>query len=423
MPGSGVHDIPTVLENSAVTGVGAASDEKVMGEIREIKDTLKPIADGKAPPSQDNVEVIQPKDFLKTVLKDSGKIALKHAKDHGSKYGKKILNDVLRGDLENATETIKQMGAESPKLVKIIGKELGKNALLKAQRLDFFQRRRLLAIPGSGAPEEAMAITAADDKPELSNNGASEKFRFEGASQKITSANQLAATERASKGNVLSSFLKGAAGGTLGTTAAIIGSGLISQTGPRYSCAKNAAPEESSFLERTSRHETLKFLEVGQHRLFKTGHKAAARKGGKKGGFLKTAAAIGGAVAGGALALWGAKKVMKAPVKATPTFRYGTYQTWTDVEACEACSFVWSSVLNKANKWDRDELSNTFDDVCSDQPDIFAGPCKEMREKLNFMVTDLIAYKRVKPVCACADMGPCNKNSIAEGTQHLYGYV
>ena len=157
--------------------------------------------------------------------------------------------------------------------------------------------------------------------------------------------------------------------------------------------------------------------------MFKADHKAVARKGGKKGGVLKTVAAVGGALAGGSLALWGAKKVMKRPKPPRATFRYGTYQTWTDVEACEACSFVWSSVVNKASKWDRDELSTTFEDVCSDQPDIFAGPCKEMREKLNFMVTDLIAYKRVKPVCACADMGPCDKNSRAERTQHLYGYV
>ena len=442
-PGSGVAEIPTVLEgassSSNAPGSSDNSNEEIIKELEEVKevlhtDAINPVPPTKTPETKPEKtpakapKKVKPKDYMKTVLKDSGKIALKSTEKHAAKYGKQILDDVVTGNFKDAAGAVKEMGTTSPKLAKHIGQELGKNAILRAQQIDFgWSRRRLLGLPGSGVPEEAMLRTAEDDASEPADK-ASTEFRFAGTSQKVKSMNKATRGGRASKGGALEAFAAGAAGGAIGTGAIIVGSGLMSSPGPKYSCAKNAAPATSLLETSEARDNEVKFLEVSQHALFRADHKVVSRKGGKKGGkkkksgVVKVLAGVGGAVAGGALALFGAKKITKKP-KRVERFTYGTYQTWTDVEACEACSFVWNSVVNKANKWDRDELSTTFEDVCDDQPDIFAGPCKEMREKLNFMVSDLLAYKKVKPVCACADMGPCQKNAQAEKRQHLFGYV
>ncbi len=83
-------------------------------------------------------------------------------------------------------------------------------------------------------------------------------------------------------------------------------------------------------------------------------------------------------------------------------------QTWADVEACEACKFVWDSIASNIAQMDYDSVASAFDDVCNEQPEIFATPCEEMRKNLNYMIEDYLRYKKTKPVCSCAGMFPCD---------------
>lgn len=84
-------------------------------------------------------------------------------------------------------------------------------------------------------------------------------------------------------------------------------------------------------------------------------------------------------------------------------------QTWADVEACEACKFVWDSVATSIAQMDYDSVASAFDDVCNEQPEIFATPCEEMRRNLNYMIEDYLKYKNTISVCSCAGMFPCDK--------------
>ena len=166
VPGSGVPEIPTVLEGETAPSE-SAPDDSYAEEMEEIKIITGVLSYGSIapqnPPSQAKKpggkpakapKKVKPKDYMKTVLKDSGKIALKSTEKHAAKYGNQILDDVVTGNFKDAAGAVKEMGTTSPKLAKHIGQELGKNAILRAQQIDFgWSRRRLLAAPGSGVAE------------------------------------------------------------------------------------------------------------------------------------------------------------------------------------------------------------------------------------------------------------------------------
>merc|ERR1711871_1797724 len=84
-------------------------------------------------------------------------------------------------------------------------------------------------------------------------------------------------------------------------------------------------------------------------------------------------------------------------------------QTWADVEACEACKFIWDSIGLELASYDYDSVASAFEDKCNDQPEIFAAPCEEMRKQLAHMIDDFLIFKATTPVCVCAGMGPCDK--------------
>ena len=84
-------------------------------------------------------------------------------------------------------------------------------------------------------------------------------------------------------------------------------------------------------------------------------------------------------------------------------------QTWADVEACEACKFVWDSIAIDIAQMDYESVASAFDDVCNEQPEIFARPCEEMRSQLGWMIKDFLIYKKTSAVCSCAGMYPCDK--------------
>ena len=84
-------------------------------------------------------------------------------------------------------------------------------------------------------------------------------------------------------------------------------------------------------------------------------------------------------------------------------------QTWADVEACEACKFIWDSIGLELASQDYDSVASAFEDKCNDQPEIFAAPCEEMRKQLAHMIGDFLLFKTTTPVCVCAGMGPCDK--------------
>ena len=423
VPGSGIADLDDDDQSEAT----------IQESLEELTEAIhKPYAppDSSSKPTKDRKEEMLQKPVRKTKKDDSPKAALnkiltdieRNAEKEGVEVGLELASNIgqnlKKGDLRGAVGAVKETLMSAPeignKIITPVEADLP-NILRNTnwRKLWKKRRRRLNSIPGSGMPESSNVNLEGVTEVDVHNQAPVASFPFQlKSSTPLRFKRTSSSTEKKGrKGGLGSSVATGLAAGASVAVGATVAIGAVGSGVQRGVCTPRTGTE---------------FIELGEKSLTRSKMNAHENPEGqllrfqKKSTFVGVIAAVGGA----ALAGYGSLKLLNRGSSTPKNCQYAVSQSWADVEACQACYFIWDSVKNNVDPpYRKEDISTQFDELCSSPTDIFAAPCEEMRKQSSMMIEDFSQNFDVRFTCRCAHMFPCSSNAMATNNKKLQGYV